>query len=93
MPVIKVKDNESFEGALKRFKERLAKRGAGRGERRGTVGSEKGERMEGPLDAFENVTRNAPQEVIREPIVRSEKSSSYRRTVPAVRGHNLQLVA
>ena len=57
------------------------------------MGPKEGERMKGPLNAFENVTRNAPQEIIREAVVRGEKAGSNRGTVPAVGGHSLKLVA
>jgi hypothetical protein len=78
---------------LKRFKERLTQRGAGRRERRRRMGPKERERVKGPLNAFKNVTRNAPQKIIREAVVCSEKAGSNRGTVPAVRGHNLKLIA
>ena len=51
------------------------------------MGSEKVQIMKGPLNALENVLRNAPQEVVGKTIVSAEKACGDRIEVPAGRRH------
>ena len=57
------------------------------------MGSEKVQVVKGPLDAFKNVLRDAPQEVICKTIVCAKKASSYRVAVPAGGRHGGREVA
>ena len=78
---------------LQCLKVRVSQRGDARRKSWRDVGSEKMEIVKGPLNAFEDMPRNAPQEVVSEAIVCTEEASGDRTIVPAGGGHNVREVA
>ena len=68
---------------LQCLKVRVSQRGDARRKSWRDVGSEKMEIVKGPLNALEDMPRNAPQEVVSKAIVCAKKSSSNRTIVPA----------
>ena len=72
---------------LQCLKVRVSQRGDARRKSWRDVGSEKMEIVKGPLNALEDMPRNAPQEVVSEAIVCTEEASGDRTIVPAGGGH------
>ena len=68
---------------------RVSQRRNARRRGRGDGRAQEMEIMKGPLDALEDMPRNAPKKVVSEAIVSTEKASSDRTIIPARRGHGV----